>query len=80
MEQKVIKVGNSFGILLPKYIVKRLGIKLGQKLYVDVYEHEKSVVLRINKNLANGITPEFIKYLEEFSNRYAPALRELAKR
>ncbi len=80
MEQKVIKVGNSLGVIIPKHIVKGLKIKLGQKLYLDLYENEKTLTLRVNKNLANGISPEFIKYLEEFVKRNDYALRELAKR
>lgn len=80
MEQKVIKIGNSLGVILPKQIIKSLNIKFGQKLYVDVYEKEKTIILRIKKNLANGITPEFIRYLNEFSERYKDALSELARR
>ena len=29
---------------------------------------------------ANSVTPEFLKWLNSFTKKYAPALKELAKR
>lgn len=78
MEQTVIKVGNSLGIILPKYIVKELNLKLGQRLYLDVYQNEKTLTLRLNKNMAKGITPEFIKFLDEFIKKHHSSLSKLA--
>ena len=80
MEQTVIKVGNSFGLIKPKYIVRELNLKLGQTLYIDLYAEEKTLTLRINKNRAKGITPEFIKMLNEFNREHSYSLSKLAER
>ncbi len=80
MEQTVIKVGNSLGVILPKHILKNLNIKRGQKLYLDVYEEEKTLTLRVNKNRAKGITPEFIKFLDEFQKEHSYSLSKLSEK
>ena len=78
MEQTVIKVGNSLGMILPNYIVRELSLKLGQKIYLDLYTEEKTLALRVNKNRAKGITPEFIKFLDEFQREHKYELSKLA--
>lgn len=80
MEQKVIRVGNSVGLIIPKYIVKELNLKLGQTIYLDLYTDEKTLTLRVNKNKAKGITPEFIKMLNKFNKEHAYALSMLAEK
>ncbi|EKD96148.1 MAG: hypothetical protein ACD_24C00167G0005 [uncultured bacterium] len=80
MEQKIRKIGNSHGIIIPRSALKKLKLKPDQKVYLDVYEEEKAIVVRLKKNLAGGITPGFLRYLNEFSERYKYALQELAKR
>ena len=80
MEQKVIKIGNSLGILIPSKVIKKLKLHQGQVLNLELYEREKTLALRIDKNMAYGVTPEFIGFLKEFSDRYSDALTELARR
>lgn len=80
MEQKVIQVGNSFGLIIPKHIVKELNLRLGQTLHLDLYVEEETLALRVNKNKAKGITPEFIKFLDEFQKEHAYALSKLAEK
>ncbi len=80
MEQTVIKVGNSLGIIIPSHIIKSLNLKAGQKLYLDLYEREKTLTLKVNKNKAKGITPEFINFLDEFQREHSYALSKLAEK
>lgn len=80
MEQKIIQIGNSVGLIIPKHIVKELNLKLGQVLHLDLYAAEETLTLRVNKNKAKGITPEFIKMLNKFNREHAYALSKLAER
>ena len=80
MEQKVIQVGNSLGLIIPKHIVKELKLRLGQVLHLDLYVEEETLTLRVNKNKAKGITPEFIKFLDEFQKEHAYVLSKLAEK
>jgi putative addiction module antidote len=70
---KVTQIGNSSGIILPKDVIERLGVKKGDALYVQETAHGYT----ISKH-----DPEFEQAMEiarEVSHRYANALRELAK-
>lgn len=80
MEQKVRKVGNSYGVLLPAIIVKKLKLSEGKKVYLEVYDEEQSLVIRLKRNLANGVTPQFLKFINKFNEEYHDALSELARR
>lgn len=80
MEQTVRKIGNSFGIIIPNSIIKKLNLNFGKKVYLEVYEEEKTLVVRLKNNLASGITPQFLKYLKDFTERHKDVLQELARR
>lgn len=79
MEQKVIQVGNSIGVVIPQQL--RTGFKPGDKVMVEkdrdgtllVYAHGK-------KHTRSLVTPAFFAILEKVNKRYATALRELANK
>jgi len=79
MEQKVIKVGNSLAVTLPKQFVEESKVQAGQKVFVDA--DAKLDTVHISTKLASPrLTPEFKTWLESFNSRYKEALKELAKR
>ncbi|MCA1749491.1 MAG: AbrB/MazE/SpoVT family DNA-binding domain-containing protein [Sphingomonadales bacterium] len=70
---KLIAVGNSTGVILPKMLLDRLGVGQGDEL--SVTEAPDGVVLRIPDQ-------EFDRQMEvarEVMRRHRHALRELAK-
>lgn len=73
MNITVRRVGNSLGIILPKEMLDRYGIKEGDA--VDVVEGEKSIELHPqNADLADQLKAARIGMA-----KYRVALRELAK-
>ena len=74
IETKVRKIGNSYGIVLPREALQALRVKEGDTLY-----------LTESPNCSLAITPEqpgfkeMMQLAEEGMNRYRNALRELAK-
>lgn len=83
MKQKVIKVGNSLAVTLPSEFVKEKKLQAGQKVIVrQDLEIDAVVVAPEDSQIArkNGITPEFLEWLEKFNNKYKSALAELAKK
>lgn len=76
MEQKVLKVGSSAAVTIPKKSLGELGLKPGDPVIVDIDKGEKIVTIRpfvvVDKELF-GWTKRFIK-------RYRPALEALAKK
>ncbi len=77
MIQKVLKVGDSAAVTIPKQSLKGLGLKIGDRVRVEIDEQKRKVLIepevaRIDKELM-GWTQKFIK-------RYRPALEALAKK
>ncbi|MFC1756957.1 AbrB/MazE/SpoVT family DNA-binding domain-containing protein [Patescibacteria group bacterium] len=76
MVQKVLKVGSSAAVTIPKKSLEKLGLKIGDRINVDIDKEQKAVTVKPfvgpDKNLMNW-TNKFIK-------RYRPALEELAKK
>lgn len=78
MQQKVIRVGNSLAVTIPKEFVNELGIKAGQKIFVDVDGQLDTMLVR-TKRTTPSITPAFKKSIEKLMKRHADAFRELAR-
>lgn len=74
MKTKVRKIGNSYGIILPKEALQQLRVKEGDALYLTEAPDSS---LRVT-----GGEPGFeekMKIAESLMDRYQNALRELAK-
>ncbi len=81
MKQKIIKIGNSVGIILPKQIQEELGIKLGDNVAIEYNAQEKTATLGTGKSSRTApLTPEFYDWLNKFNAKYKTALTELAKK
>ena len=82
MIQKVIQVGNSYAITIPRDFVKEAKLKAGQKIRVDEdYESKTLTVQPIDASLKTGnLTPEFLSWLKKFNAKYKDVLKELAKK
>jgi len=81
MKQKVIQIGNSTGVTIPKKILKEAGLKNGSSVYVEKDPNGKTIYITQREKLFNSsITPNFLDVLEKVNKRYGPALRKLAKK
>lgn len=82
MIQKIIQVGNSYAITIPKKIVESLG--LDKKEYVDVYEEpdKKKIVIDLSDRevVDEVVDKEVYKVAKDLLRRYLPAFKELAKK
>lgn len=73
MKLEVRKVGNSYGVILPRQILDKLNVKEGDSL--TLAENELGVTL-------TSYDPDFeiaMDAFERFAGKYKNALRELAK-
>jgi len=76
MVQKVLKVGDSAAVTIPKKSLEKLGLKVGDRVSLDIDKSQKAVVVR------PFIKPdkELIDWTNKFINKYRPALEELARK
>lgn len=77
--QKIIKVGNSLAVTIPKEIVKEYGLKPGDK--IQTYCYDDVFVIRLNnkKGRLRSITnDELTSKLHELERRYGELYQDLA--
>ena len=71
MVQQAIQIGNSVGVIIPKNVLEEKGIKVGDKLQIDVKPIEKSV---------GGVDVKFMKMVDEFIQEHKDVLEKLSNR
>jgi len=77
--QKIIKVGNSLAVTIPKEMLARVHYKAGQEVVLES-DNELGVLVVKPKSLMNNkmANPEFKDWLDEFTEKNAKLLRKLA--
>lgn len=79
MIQKIIKVGNSFAITIPKSFINETGFKSGDEVEVESDKDLKLMIVKAKgSDLQTKITPEFKNWLDNFVKSNKKALQELA--
>ncbi|MEK7576614.1 MAG: AbrB/MazE/SpoVT family DNA-binding domain-containing protein [Patescibacteria group bacterium] len=76
MTQKVLKVGTSAAVTIPKQSLKDLGLKIGDRVRVEIDIKEKRVLIES----AHKINPEILDWSSRFIKQYRVALEALAKK
>ena len=76
--RKIIKVGGSLAVTLPKEFIRRSGWKNGQAVIVDRDHDSEVLILRLNRK--SKVTIELVLWAEQLIDRYREAFEELAKR
>ncbi|OGE32069.1 hypothetical protein A2631_03045 [Candidatus Daviesbacteria bacterium RIFCSPHIGHO2_01_FULL_44_29] len=82
MEQKVIQIGNSTGVIIPKPLLDGVGLKPGSQVVIETDPEDGSLIIR-EKGKAKKkttISPEFLDMLARVNKNYGPALKELAQK
>ncbi len=74
IETKVRKIGNSYGIVLPKEALQALKVEEGASLYLTEAPNNT-----LNINPENPRFAETMRIAEDCIKRYRNTLRELAK-
>ena len=80
MLQKVIKVGNSVAITLPKDFLTSAKVKAGDSIYVDVDKSTDVMVVSTKENPLKGVSPDIGHWTAKFIRSNLAALEELASK
>lgn len=67
MIQKLIKVGNSLGIIIPKDILKLMKLKVGDKVWVDYDVKKQEIRIYPLRNITKS--PEGLSWLRTHSRK-----------
>lgn len=79
MTQKLLQIGSSAGVTIPKKSLKDLGLKIGDDVVVEVNKTEKTVSITPAQRLSRE--DEHIAELTlKFINRYRKDLEALARK
>lgn len=81
MQRKIFRSGNSMVVSLPKDYLELLGLGEGADVSVIVDEREENIIISpVTPRLtAAGVDEKFARQVNEFIERYRPALDALAK-
>ena len=77
MIQKVLKVGTSAAVTIPKGSLKELGLAIGDQVNVVVDKKSKRMIIEA---AASDIDREVLDWTDAFIKRYRPALDALSKK
>ena len=76
MTQKVLKVGTSAAVTIPKKSLQELGLKTGDRVTVEIDKKNKAVVVK----RAIKVDQELIDWTDKFIHKYRQALETLAQK
>lgn len=71
MKRKLIRVGTSAAVLIPKATLEELNVDIGDEVYVQMAKQP----MNIEKKL---VDPSIIEWTDEFIEEYKPMLKKLA--
>ena len=77
MTQKLLKVGSSAAVTIPKKSLKELGLKIGDEVRVDVDQTRKTVLIKPATKLS-AADEKIARLTLNFINRYRRDLEALA--
>jgi len=76
MNQKILKVGSSAAVTIPKNTLHELGLKIGDRITLSVNKANKQLMMRP----AISVDAELVEWTRGFIEKYRPALEALAKK
>lgn len=82
MDQNIIRIGNSTGIIIPKSLMQELKLREGSQVFIEKDETGEALIIAKKgaKRKASSLSPRFLKALDKVNNLYGQALRELAEK
>lgn len=78
--QKIIRIGNSAGIILPADFIRSAYLKSGDKVKIE-YNKKLKIIFIVSTKYKSKIMDkfEFFTWLEEYTEKHKALLKELAK-
>ncbi len=78
MSQKVIVVGNSLAVTIPKESAKRLGLSAGDTLEFSEHPSTRAFTMRAQKDTYSDVNPDVVMWTNAFIDKNRKLLVRLA--
>ncbi|UII55907.1 AbrB/MazE/SpoVT family DNA-binding domain-containing protein [Cytobacillus spongiae] len=79
-ERKITKIGNSYGVTLPAWLLERVGLSQGDDVQLDVKDGQIILKKKEKINLPDGIDAEFMNILNDVIKEHDKAFKGLVDR
>lgn len=82
MKQKIIRVGNSGAVIIPKQYLDALKLKIGSSIHLDIQEDNSRLVIDVPAKFRAMKVPldrEVYAVGNDLLKRYLPAFKKLAR-
>jgi antitoxin MazE len=80
MLRKIFRTGNSIVVSIPREILDELHISEGEDVSVELDSQQRRIVISpVEKDIPTGIDEVFARQVDDFIEKYRPALEALAK-
>ena len=82
MLRKIFRTGNSMVVSIPKDILDELQISEGEEVSIELDSQQRQIVISpVEKAIPTptGIDEAFARQVDDFVEKYRPALKALAK-
>lgn len=76
MSQKILKIGSSIGITIPKKTAEELGLSAGDTVEFIVNKEQKQIIVQPMQS----VDLELVDWTKKFIERYRPVLEALAQK
>lgn len=85
MTQKIIKVGNSYAVTIPRVMLNNPAFVGKEEVEVEAFPEEGELLVRFKptkgvQGEGSTLTPEFLEWINAFNAKYKKVLTELAKK
>lgn len=79
MLQKVIQIGNSLALTIPKSFIDKTGFRAGDEIFVHQEPQSKSLIVTTKEQASKiKLSPDLFSWLNDIENKYSDAIKDLA--
>jgi antitoxin component of MazEF toxin-antitoxin module len=79
MVNKILRVGDSAAITIPRSVLKEMGLSIGDKMVVTYLPNENEIVVKPLSTGATLVSDRVARLTAHFIDRYRGALKRLAR-